>query len=238
MNWLFICFHCAFSDQTMSSVKQERGRKKVYQCLRCLHTKGKMYVEAKYRMYNHFLKKHLYLDDAPYLCTLDAKRGLTWTIMLRRFQDMLLCLRKRIYLTAEPCWWPTKLHTPSQTKTACLWQTRSPLPTGGLGKHSVFHPPFLSLWWMIFCHRPRLKYLLRMFSHNHCPAKCFMFLFLCHCNSFYLQFQCQCHYHLLQLLCLCQHHLHHHHLCFIHQLCLYQHPFLPQLWIFLTSCKR
>lgn len=66
-----MCFPCVLSDSRMSLVsKQERGRRKAYQCLRCLHKKGKIYIEAKYRVYNHFLKEHLGLDDVPHHCKL------------------------------------------------------------------------------------------------------------------------------------------------------------------------
>ncbi|KAH3839967.1 hypothetical protein DPMN_113407 [Dreissena polymorpha] len=30
----------------------------------------KVYIEAKYRVYNHFLKEHISLDQAPYYCRL------------------------------------------------------------------------------------------------------------------------------------------------------------------------
>ncbi|KAH3769210.1 hypothetical protein DPMN_170462 [Dreissena polymorpha] len=45
-------------------------RRRAYQCLKCYHRMDKVYIEAKYRVYNHFLKEHMSLDQAPFYCRL------------------------------------------------------------------------------------------------------------------------------------------------------------------------
>ena len=50
--------------------KQTEAKRRAYQCLRCLHKKNEVYIEAKYRVTNHILKHHLSLDDVPCYCKL------------------------------------------------------------------------------------------------------------------------------------------------------------------------
>jgi hypothetical protein len=54
----------------MSEFSSSGQRRRAYQCLKCYHRMDKVYVEAKYRVYNHFLKEHMSLDQAPYYCRL------------------------------------------------------------------------------------------------------------------------------------------------------------------------
>ncbi|KAH3736362.1 hypothetical protein DPMN_042925 [Dreissena polymorpha] len=54
----------------MSQFSSSSQRRRAYQCLKCYHRMDKVYIEAKYRVYNHFLKEHMSLDQAPYYCRL------------------------------------------------------------------------------------------------------------------------------------------------------------------------
>ncbi|KAH3742449.1 hypothetical protein DPMN_049192 [Dreissena polymorpha] len=54
----------------MSQFSSSSQRRRAYQCLKCYHRMDKVYIEAKYRVYSHFLKEHMSLDQAPYYCRL------------------------------------------------------------------------------------------------------------------------------------------------------------------------
>ncbi len=52
----------------MSSITSAGQRRRAYQCLKCWHRSDKVFIEARYRVFNHFLKEHVSLDAVPYYC--------------------------------------------------------------------------------------------------------------------------------------------------------------------------
>ena len=54
------------SSSSSQSVAGQRRR--AYQCLRCLHIDDKVFIEARYRLQTHFMRKRMSLDVVPLYC--------------------------------------------------------------------------------------------------------------------------------------------------------------------------
>ncbi len=52
----------------MSSIVSISQRRRAYQCLKCLHRSDKTFIEARYRVHNHYLKEHVSLNAVPFYC--------------------------------------------------------------------------------------------------------------------------------------------------------------------------
>ncbi|KAH3728854.1 hypothetical protein DPMN_054816 [Dreissena polymorpha] len=83
----------------MSQFSSSSQRRRAYQCLKCYHRMDKVYIEAKYRVYNHFLKEHMSLTVV--CASSDVSNAKNWKSMFTVSVVMHLCSRKKTSLTVQ-----------------------------------------------------------------------------------------------------------------------------------------